>query len=111
MWEDDEEGNNFGQRMVNHLTGRGRAVRPATASGGAPAEEPPAEKENAGKTQLTIFGLVILAWLLGAGIGFITQRPHAVATLGANPTPVVTTTPTVATPSVTVTTPKVTATP
>jgi hypothetical protein len=51
-----------------------------------------------------IFGVVIFAWLLGAGLGFVTQRPHAVAASNT-PSPSLTTTP------ATTTTPSTTATP
>jgi hypothetical protein len=92
--------------MVNLLTGRRRAVQPGiNAPAGAPAapvEEP--KKEGAGRVQLTIFGLVVLAWVLGAGLGFVLNRPTAVAGAAATPTQTVApTTPTVGTASPTVT--------
>jgi hypothetical protein len=84
-WEDDEYGANVGERMVNLLTGRRRAVAPgANALPGAPAEEP--KKEGAGRVQMTIFGLVVLAWLVGAGLGFMLNRPTAVSGATAAPT-------------------------
>ncbi len=70
----------MGERMVNMLTGRRPALRP-DLPGAAEAAAPPAAeaKSGAGKVQLTIFGLVVLAWLIGAGLGYMTNRPVALA--------------------------------
>lgn len=96
-YDDDE---NIGHRMMNVLTGRARAVRPGMP--GAAVSAPPAK---GGNFVMPILLLVLVAWLAGAGAGYIQTKPGPAQT---SDTPPVTT----GTPSLTPqTSPSVTTTP
>ncbi len=73
--------------MFNALTGRSRAVR-----GGAISKEEAAKSTR--KTRLVIIAFVLLAWGLGAGVGYVKNRPANLSvTATSTPAPSVTASP------------------